>query len=139
LVSDGEQRFYNIDTSKKISWAFNDENVVPSKIGVSNSFYNPSFVVRGLSYSIYTQGMDELLNKILFSLRDRRSVSDSVKEQLEKISEELKIKEERDRSTHLFFQSRIAGFEQMYSLNKDEVISALQVPTPLNSFPLLLH
>ena len=112
--------------SKKISWVFNDENTIPSKIGVSNSFYNPSFAVRGLSYSIYTQGMDQFLNKILFKLYDRNSESESVREQLEKITEQLQIELRHEKSTEMFIQSRIAGFEQLYVLNKEQLHETIQ-------------
>ena len=110
--------------SKKISWVHSEEDRIPSKIGVSNNFYNPGFVVRGLSYSIYNEGMDHLLDKVLTNL-NKHSASDSVRAQLEKISEELKIKEQKERPSHLFIQSRIAGFETIYTLNKDHVMEAL--------------
>ena len=117
--------YLKMSVSKKVAWVFNEENIVPTKMSVSNNFYNPSFVVRGLSYSIYTQGMDQLLDKILYSIHKKDSVSEAVKEQLEKISEELKIENREEKSAEVFIQARMNGYERLYTLNKEYVVEVL--------------
>ena len=110
--------------SKKVALVYNEEHIVPTKISMSTNVYNPSFSVRGLSYSIYTQGMDYLLEKALYSAKN--NVSESVKEQLEKITEELKIQKNDEKSAEIFVQSRIAGYERLYTINKDYVMEILE-------------
>jgi len=115
--------------SKKVAWVYNEEEIVPTKISMSNNIYNSAFVVRGLSYSIYTQGMDQLLDKVLYYTSKKTPVSESVKTQLEKISEELKIQKHEDKSAEVFVQSRMVGYERLYTINKDYVMEILEQAT----------
>jgi hypothetical protein len=121
--------YLKTSVSKKVAWVFNDQSVVPTKVSVSNMVYNPSFVLRGLSYSIYIQGMDQLLEKILYNTDKKSQVNDSVREQLEKISQELKIEKREDQSAEIFIQSRMAGYENLYTINKDYVMEVLERAT----------
>lgn len=107
--------------SKKVSWSFTEEEMIPARISLSNAFYHPSWAVRGLSFSVYTQGMDNLLDKVLFHMNKKSPVSESVKEQLEKIAEELKIEKRESRPSEVFIQSKMLGFERMYTLNKEYI------------------
>jgi hypothetical protein len=65
---------------------------------MSNKYYNSAWGVVGLSYSIYTQGMDHLLEKVLYNSNKKSNVSESVKEQLEKISQELNTSKQSNSS-----------------------------------------
>ena len=112
--------------SKKVALVYNEEHIVPTKISMSTMAYNPSFAVRGLSFSVYTQGMDYLLERALYSPDKKSGVSQSIQEQLEKITEELKIQKNEENSAEIFIQSRIAGYERLYTINKDYVMEVLE-------------
>lgn len=47
--------------SKKISWSYTEDEVFPAKIAISSKLFNSAMIARGLSYSVYTQGMDHVL------------------------------------------------------------------------------
>ena len=112
--------------SKKFSWVYNEEEVVPTRMHLCSKVYNPSFVAQGLSFTVYTQGMDYLLDRALYTTSKKSPISESVKEQLEKIAEELKIQKREEKSGEVFVQSRIAGYERLFTINKEYVMEALE-------------
>jgi hypothetical protein len=119
-------KYLKMAVSQKVAWVYNDEETVPTKMSASNVIYSPSFMVRGLSYSIYTQGMDYLLDRALYTTSKKSPISESVKEQLEKITQQLKIEKREERTAEVFVQSRVAGYERLYTINKDYVMETLE-------------
>ena len=118
--------YLKTSVSKKVAWVYNEQDVVPTKMSLSNNFYNPTFVVRGLSYSVYTQGMDHLLEKALYSTGKNSQAGQSVKEQLEKIAQELKIEQREEKTAEVFAQAGMLGYERLYSLNKEYVMEVVE-------------
>ena len=112
--------------SKKVSWVFNEQEIVPAKMAMSNNFYNPGFIARGLSFSVYTQGMDYLVDRVLYYTNKKSPISETVKQQLEKISAELNIERPTEQSAEVFIQSRMFGYERLYSINKDYIMEVLE-------------
>lgn len=47
--------------SKKMSWSYSEDEVIPAKVAISSKLFNSAVIARGLSYSVYTQGMDHIL------------------------------------------------------------------------------
>ncbi len=47
--------------NKKVSWVYSEDEVVPSKIAVTSKMFLPAASAHGLTFSIYTQGMDNVL------------------------------------------------------------------------------
>ena len=115
--------------SKNVAWVYSEKENVPTKISMSNKYYNSAWGVVGLSYSIYTQGMDHLLEKVLYNSNKNSNVSESVKEQLEKISQELKIENQEEKSSEVLVQYRMAGYERLYTLNKEYVMEVVERAT----------
>lgn len=112
--------------SHKHSWIYSEEGAVPVRIHMNRKIYNPSFVLQGMSYSIYTQGMDYLLDRAMYTVTKKSHISEAVKEHLQKITEELKIEKREEKSGEVFIQSRLAGYERLYTINKDYVMEALE-------------
>ena len=113
--------------SQKISWIpSNKQSYVPSRMGVSNNFYNPGFAFHGLTFNIYTNGMDQLLDDMMSNDQKETKTSKAIKEQLDKLSEELKFKKLQQNNPSLFMQAKIAGYEGLYTLNKQDFQSMLQ-------------
>ena len=118
--------YLRTSVSKTIAWAYNGKDKIPSAITVSNNFHNSAFEFRGLSYNIYSQGMDYLLDKLLDMNNDSDDhKSKSVKEQLEKISKELKIESPKCHHSDIFIQSSFAGFENILAINKEYFLDIL--------------
>jgi hypothetical protein len=125
--------------SQKFSWVYNEDEVVPARMQMTTKVYNPSFVFQGLSFSIYTQGMDYLLDRAMYTTSRKSPISESVKEQLEKITEELKIQKRDERPGEIFIQSRIAGYERLFTINKEYVMEAFErISNQLRQNPQIL-
>jgi len=112
--------------SKKVSWVFNGEDMLPTKVAYSNKVFNSAVTIRGLSFSVYTQGMDQLLEKILYFPNHKDTVSSAVKEQLEKITRELKTEMPKEKSPMAYIQTRILGGERVLTLNKEYISELIQ-------------
>jgi hypothetical protein len=121
--------YLKTSVSKKVAWVFSEKENVPTKVSISNKYYNSAWAVRGLSYSIYTQGMDHLLEKVLYSSNKNSHVSESVKQQLEKITQELKIESHEEKSSEVLIQYRLAGYERLYTINKEYIMEVVERAT----------
>lgn len=47
--------------SKKVSWVYSEDEVVPAKIATTSKIFLPSASAHGLTFSMYIQGMDNIL------------------------------------------------------------------------------
>jgi hypothetical protein len=124
--------YLRTSVSKTAAWVYNEKDKMPSAITVSNNFHNSAFEFRGLSYGIYSQGMDHLLEKLLDINNDNDNdqlKSNSVKEKLEQMSKELKIESAKTLPTDIFVQSSIAGYENIFALNKEYFLDILDRTT----------
>ena len=112
--------------STNIAWVYNEKDTIPSKISISNDLFYPGFVSNGISFSIYSEGMDFLIEKMLYNEGSESPLSKMVKDQLDKISAELKIESPSQESAEVILQSQMADFESLLVLNKDYLKKALE-------------
>jgi len=110
--------------STNIAWVYNEKDIIPSKISISNDIFYPGFVSNGISFSIYTEGMEFLMEKLLYNESSESPASKMVKDQLDKISAELKIETPEEKDPEVFLLSQVADFESLLVLNKDYLSKA---------------
>jgi len=107
------------------------ESLIPAKMTVSTDYYGPSSVTQlsGLSFTTYTQGMDTLLEKYLHYFTKSEETSSPIREQLQKITEELRLKTRELQSPKMYMQQSLMGIESALYLDSEIVIEALEKAT----------
>ena len=103
------------------------ESLVPHKFSVKADYYSPSHVMKiPTEFTTYTFGMDFLLEKYLHFFSTEEITTPSIKQQLVKIAEELKLKT-RELSTPFGFNYNLfAGIEHSTYLDSAIVMEALE-------------
>ena len=106
------------------------ESLVPHKFSVKADYYSPSHVMKiPTEFTTYTFGMDFLLEKYLHFFSTEEITTPSIKQQLVKIAEELKLKT-RELSTPFGFNYNLfAGIEHSTYLDSAIVMEALEKMT----------
>jgi len=112
--------------SKKISWAYSEEEVFPAKVTFASKLFNSAIIARGLTYSVYTQGMDHILQRVMYPANYEMTASNSVREQLEEIQRELNIESAKKQEPIAFFQQRFLGYESSYTLSKHSITDMIE-------------
>merc|ERR1712198_136047 len=70
------------------------ESLIPHKVSLKTVYYGPSNSIKvpAIEFSAYTYGMDLLLEKYLHFFSTEEQTTSTIREQLNKISEELRLK-----------------------------------------------
>merc|ERR1719370_2034875 len=104
------------------------ESLIPRKLALKTVYYAPSnsFKVTAIEFSAYTYGMDYLLEKYLHFFSTEEQTTSPIKEQLNKISEELKLKTRELSSPFSFVHGSWAGLESSLYLDSEIVLYTLE-------------
>ena len=108
-----------------ISWHFSSK--FPSVIKFSSKFFSPVSTFSGLSFDVYSQGMDDLLDWLLISGEaqdESNSISNNnnnnIGQLLQKIDQDLKIKKLPKLPKELLIHSSFADFEFFHSFRAND-------------------
>merc|ERR1712121_188249 len=104
------------------------ESLIPHKVALKTMYYAPSnsFKVKPIEFSAYTYGMDYLLEKYLHFFSTEEMTSTPMKEQLNKIAEELKLKTRELSTPFSFVHGNWAGMEASLYLDTEIVLDTLE-------------
>merc|ERR1711931_312679 len=104
------------------------DSLVPHKVALKTMYYAPSnsFKVKPIEFSAYTYGMDYLLEKYLHFFSTEEMTSTPIKEQLNKITEELKLKTRELSTPFSFVHGAFAGVESSLYLDTEIVLETLE-------------
>merc|ERR1719495_2289458 len=104
------------------------ESLMPHKIVAKTVYYAPSniYKVRALEFSAYTYGMDYLLEKYLHFFTTEEQTTTPIKEQLNKIAEELKLKTRELATPFSFAHGSWNGMEASLYLDSEIVLETLK-------------
>merc|ERR1712168_185546 len=104
------------------------ESLIPHKVALKTMYYAPSnsFKVKPIEFSAYTYGMDYLLEKYLHFFSTEEMTSTPIKEQLNKIAEELKLKTRELSTPFSFVHGAFAGVESSLYLDSEIVLETLE-------------
>jgi len=104
------------------------ESLIPRKLALKTVYYAPSnsFKVTAFEFSAYTYGMDYLLEKYLHFFSTEEQTTSPIKEQLNKISEELKLKTRELSTPFSFVHGSWAGMESSLYLDSEIVLDTLE-------------
>jgi len=104
------------------------ESLIPHKVALKTMYYAPSnsFKVKPIEFSAYTYGMDYLLEKYLHFFSTEEMTSTPIKEQLNKITEELKLKTRELSTPFSFVHGAFAGVESSLYLDSEIVLETLE-------------
>jgi len=122
--------YLRTSVSKKLSWVNAKESMIPARLSVRTDIFGGSWTLRGFSFTAYTQGMDAMLDKWLYVIGQTSQVSQSVKDQLQHISQELKIKSRSGKHTpEMILQRGFMGYEHFTALNEEFLVEAIEKAT----------
>ena len=104
------------------------ESIIPHKLSMKTVYYGPSnaFKVPAIEFSAYTYGMDVLLEKYLFFFTNEQLSTPTIRTQLNKITEELKLKTRELSAPFTFLHSSWAGIESTLFLDGEIVMESLE-------------
>merc|ERR550517_185168 len=104
------------------------ESLMPHKIALKTVYYAPSniYKVKAIDFSAYTYGMDYLLEKYLHFFSTEEQTTTPIKEQLNKIAEELKLKTRELPTPFSFVHGSWAGMEASLFLDTEIVLDTLE-------------
>merc|ERR1719347_1327221 len=104
------------------------ESLIPHKLSMKTVYYGPSnsFKVPAIEFSAYTYGMDFLLEKYLHFFSTEEITNPTIMSQLNKITEELKLKTRELSTPFTFLHSSWAGIESTLYLDSDIVLESLE-------------
>merc|ERR1711962_1546577 len=104
------------------------ESLIPHKMAVKTVYYAPSnaYKVKAIDFNAYSYGMDYLLEKYLHFFTTEEQVTSPIKEQLNKITEELKLKTRELSTPFGFVHGSWAGVESSLYLDSEIVMDAIE-------------
>merc|ERR1712235_211673 len=110
------------------------ESLIPHKLSMKTVYYGPSnsFKVPAIEFSAYTYGMDFLLEKYLHFFSTEEITNPTIMSQLNKITEELKLKTREISTPFSFLFNSWGGIESTMYLDSQIVMESLE---QLTSWP----
>jgi len=104
------------------------DSLIPQKMALKTVYYAPSnaYKVRAIEFNAYTYGMDYLLEKYLHFFTTEEQAASPIIEQLNKITEELKLKTRELSTPFGFVHGSWAGVESSLYLDSGIVLDALE-------------
>merc|ERR1712235_163401 len=104
------------------------ESLIPHKVSLKTVHYGPSnpSKVPAIEFSAYTYGMDFLLEKYLHFFSTEEQTTSTIREQLNKISEELRLKTREISTPFSFLFNSWGGIESTMYLDSQIVMESLE-------------
>ncbi len=121
IQSNNYVRYLLAASSGQFDYMTGDQNLIPTRVSVSNGLYGSVWKINGLTFTAYTHGMNQLWDKILKSVGSYQKVSQESKQKLDKIDQELGIVKKMMRTqTKGLFQIKSADFESMTPFDEND-------------------
>ena len=104
------------------------ESLIPHKVSLKTVYYGPSNSIKvpAIEFSAYTYGMDFLLEKYLHFFSTEEQTTSTIREQLNKISEELRLKTREISTPFSFLFNSWGGIESTMYLDSQIVMESLE-------------
>jgi len=104
------------------------ESLIPHKMSLKTVYYGPSntYKIPLIEFSAYTYGMDFLLEKYLHFFTSEEMTTSPIKEQLNKITEEVKLKTREISAPFSFIYGSLAGIESSLYLDSEIVLDIIE-------------
>merc|ERR1719295_1879510 len=120
--------YLRVLVNNKYEMVNSKESLIPHKLSMKTVYYGPSnsFKVPAIEFSAYTYGMDFLLEKYLHFFSTEEISNPTIMSQLNKITEELKLKTRELSTPFTFLHSSWAGIESTLYLDSDIVLESLE-------------
>merc|ERR1719249_85604 len=104
------------------------ESLIPHKVSLKTVYYGPSNSIKvpAIEFSAYTYGMDFLLEKYLHFFSTEEQTTSTIREQLNKITEELRLKTREISTPFSFLFNSWGGIESTMYLDSQIVMESLE-------------
>uniref|UniRef100_A0A0K2UPJ9 Uncharacterized protein n=1 Tax=Lepeophtheirus salmonis TaxID=72036 RepID=A0A0K2UPJ9_LEPSM len=131
--------YLKIVANNKLEIVNTPESMLPAKISFSEDWINRSMRIKGLSFSLYSQGMDYVFEKMMTHLGLKESPSPIVTSELQKITQKLQITPRTLQEPELNLKIKFMGLERIFSLDSKFYMETIQkVTEKLRSSPQIL-
>jgi hypothetical protein len=111
-------KYLRIAHSVETSFVSTAETLFPSRLAFSSRMYGGSWQINGLTFNMYTKGMDSFIDKALVNLGYHGSASSEVKTQLDQIAEKLNISKRNKDKPEMLVQFGMMGMDRVYALDQ---------------------
>ena len=118
-------KYLNFVVNQEFSWIKSPISIIPTRHSESATVYGSSVTVNGWSWTTYTQGMDKWVDSIMYFNRRNAMTSQSVQEQLQKLTQSLNIVSRQQGTPEVFQQFRMFDMEHSVYMNDETVLSML--------------
>merc|ERR1719262_1644291 len=112
--------------NKEYSWTQNKMSMTPVRLSASTEVHTGNFKLLGPSWTLYTRGMDKLVDTIMKYTNQIAQPSQQVQQELSKISQQINIESRLLKSPEMFLQVRMFEFENELYLNEERVLEILE-------------
>lgn len=114
-------------SSSQFRYVITEDSFVPTRVSFSTKFFGGLWEIRGLSFAIYTESMDKVMDKVFDYLGYKSEVTDKVEQQLNKVNEELKIQNRSGKTPAALAQLKMLGLETFYALDVKTYVEILNL------------
>merc|ERR1719300_1113803 len=120
--------YMRILINNKFELVNSKESLIPHKLSMKTVYYGPSNSIKvpAIEFSAYTYGMDFLLEKYLRFFSTEELTNPTIRSELNKITEELRLKTRELSAPFSFLHGSLDGVESTLFLDSEIVLESLE-------------
>merc|ERR1719219_1120645 len=119
-------QYLSMILNNEFSWTQSKSSMTPVRLSASTEVHTGNFKLLGPSWTLYTRGMDKLVDTIMKYTKQIAQPSQQVQQELSKISQQINIESRLLKSPEMFLQVRMFEFENELYLNEERVLEILE-------------
>jgi len=117
--------YLNQAISQKWSYVKSRSEMWPVRQSLVTKVFGGAYELNGMTWTIYTEGMDKLVEEITRYTRSSMQTSSKVRQELSKITQKLNIEERVQKEPLMFMQAQFFEMENEWFLNQAELLDSL--------------
>nr|ALO75636.1 vitellogenin 1 [Tigriopus kingsejongensis] len=112
--------------SSELNYVITENSLIPNRVSFSSKLYGGLWEIQGLSFSVYTHSMDQIVDNILKFLGYESQISDMAQTDLTSIDDLLKLKSTKKDAAMGLAQLKVLGLEGFYKIDRTSYIGVLE-------------
>ena len=117
--------YLNQAISQKWSYVKSRKEMLPVRQSLVTKVISGSYELTGMSWTLYTEGMDRWAEEIMRYTRSTMQTSSKVRQELSKITQKLNIEQRVQKEPLIFMQSQFFEMENEWYLNQASLMESL--------------
>jgi len=118
--------YLNQAISQKWSYVKSNKEMLPVRQSLITKVFSASYELTGMSWTLYTEGMDRWAEEIMRYTRSTMQTSTKVRQELSKITQKLNIEPRVQKEPLMFMQSQFFEMENEWYLNQASLMESLR-------------